>query len=57
LRTRQLVCGAPTRDPCFHFIKGDRESGPLEFVVAAAVLSDVRTFEIYNRIEECHGFG
>ena len=41
--------------PSLH--QGDGEPGPLEFVIAAAVLGDIRTFKIYNRIEECHGFG
>jgi hypothetical protein len=57
LRTGQFIGGAPTCDPCLDFIKGNGEPGPFEFVEAAAVFCNIRAFKIYNRIEECHGFG
>jgi hypothetical protein len=57
LWTGKLIRGAPTCDPCLDFIKGNSKPSPFEFVEAATIFFDIGTFEIYNRVEECHGFG
>jgi hypothetical protein len=57
LWTRELIRGAPTCDPCLDLIEGNCKPGPFEFVEAAAIFFDIWAFEIYNRIEQGHGFG
>ena len=43
LRTRQFVRGPPACDPRFDIVQRNGEPRPFEFVVATAILGDIRT--------------